>query len=47
MTGVVLLRSQYAYKAAAGMALAGQVAEAFVIMRSCLEYAGYALRIIR
>jgi hypothetical protein len=25
------------------MALGGQVVEAFVMMRSCLEYAGYAL----
>jgi hypothetical protein len=41
----MLLRSQYAYKAAAGMALAGQVVEAFVMKRSCLEYAGYALTI--
>jgi uncharacterized protein (DUF4415 family) len=45
MTGPLFLRSQYAYKTAAGMALAGQVVEAFVMMRSCLEYAGYALLI--
>jgi hypothetical protein len=43
MAGKMLHRCQYAYKAAAGMALSGQVAEAFVMMRSCLEYAGYAL----
>jgi hypothetical protein len=43
--GPMLLRSQYAYKTAAGMTLAGQVAESFVMMRSCLEYAGYALAI--
>jgi hypothetical protein len=43
MAGVLFLRCQYAYKAAAGMALAGQVVETFVMMRSCLEYAGYAL----
>jgi hypothetical protein len=42
-TGILFLRSQYAYKATVGMALAGQVVEAFVMMRSCLEYAGYAL----
>jgi|GEM_PF-2318902 len=42
-TGMLFLRSQYAYKTTAGMALAGQVVEAFVMMRSCLEYAGYAL----
>lgn len=43
MTGAFFLRSQYAYKTTVGMALAGQVVEAFVMMRSCLEYAGYAL----
>jgi hypothetical protein len=43
MTGPLFLRSQYAYKTAAGMALAGQIVEAFPMMRSCLEYAGYAL----
>jgi len=43
----MLLRCQYAYKAAAGMALSGQVVEAFVMMRSCLEYAGYALAIFQ
>ncbi len=32
MTGVLFLRSQYAYKAAAGMALSGQVVEAFAMM---------------
>lgn len=45
MTGPLFLRSQFAYKTMAGMALAGQVVEAFVMMRSCLEYAGYALLI--
>ena len=43
ITGLFFLRSQYAYKAAAGMSLSGQVAESFPMMRSCLEYAGYAL----
>lgn len=43
MTGPLFLRAQYAYKTAAGMALAGQVVEAFVMQRSCLEYSGYAL----
>ena len=47
MTGILLLRCQYAYKAAAGMALAGQVVETFVMLRSCLEYAGYALAIFK
>jgi hypothetical protein len=45
LVGPMFLRSQYAYKTAAGMTLAGQVAESFVMMRSCLEYAGYALAI--
>ena len=43
LVGPIFLRSQYAYKTSAGMTLAGQVAESFVMMRSCLEYAGYAL----
>ena len=43
MIGAFLLRSQYAFKTAAGMAFAGQVVEAFVMQRSVLEYAGYAL----
>jgi hypothetical protein len=43
ITGLLFLRSQYAYKAAAGTSLSGQVAESFPMMRSCLEYAGYAL----
>jgi hypothetical protein len=47
MTGVFLLRCQYAFKTAAGMALAGQVVEAFVMQRSVLEYAGYALVICK
>jgi len=41
----MFLRSHYAYKAAVGMTLAGQFPESFVMMRSCLEYAGYALLI--
>jgi hypothetical protein len=45
--GILFLRCQYAYKTAAGMALSGQVCEAFVMMRSCLEYAGYGLIIFR
>jgi len=44
-TGPMFLRSHYAYKTAASMTLAGQVPESFVMMRSCLEYAGYALAI--
>jgi hypothetical protein len=45
MTGNLLLRCQFAFKTAAGMALAGQVVEAFVMQRSVLEYAGYCLSI--
>jgi hypothetical protein len=44
-SGVLCLRSQYAFKAAAGMALAGQEGEVFGMMRLCLEHAGYALTI--
>lgn len=43
MVGILLLRAQYAFKTAAGMALAGQVVETFNMIRSVLEYAGYAL----
>ena len=46
MTGILFLRAQYAYKTAAGMALAGQVVETFVMMRSCLNM-GYALAIFK
>jgi hypothetical protein len=45
MPGNFLLRCQYAFKTAAGMALAGQVVETFVMQRSVLEYAGYGLTI--
>jgi hypothetical protein len=45
MTANLLLRCQYAFKTAAGMALAGQVIEVFVMLRSVLEYAGYCLTI--
>jgi hypothetical protein len=44
-SGVLCLRSEYAFKSAAGMALAGQAGEAFSVMRLCLEHAGYAARI--
>lgn len=45
MTASLLLRCQYAFKTTAGLALAGQVVEAFVMQRSVLEYAGYCLTI--
>ena len=40
---VLLLRCQYALKAAASMALAGQAGDVFPTLRSVLEYAGYCL----
>lgn len=40
---VLLLRCQYAFKAAASMALAGQAGDVFPTLRSVLEYAGYCL----
>jgi hypothetical protein len=43
MCAVLFQRCQYAFKTTAALALAGQVVEAFVMMRSCLEYAGYGL----
>lgn len=45
MGPLFLFRSHAAYRAACGAAMAGQVAETFVLLRSCLEYAGYGLRI--
>jgi hypothetical protein len=45
IVGLLFLRCQYAFKAATGMAMSGQAAEAAQMMRSCLEYAGYALLI--
>lgn len=45
MCGVFLLRSHYAFRTATGLALSGQVVEAFVMIRSVLEYAGYGLTI--
>lgn len=45
MAGPLLNRCQYALKTATGHALAGQVVECFVLLRTALEYAGYALRI--
>ncbi len=37
-------RSHSAYRAACGTAMAGQVNETFLLTRSCLEHAAYALR---
>jgi hypothetical protein len=43
MAGTLYLRAFYAYRASAGLALAGQVVEAFAVMRGALESAGYCL----
>jgi len=40
-------RSHAAYRAACGTSMAGQAPETFVLLRSCLEYSGYALLIHR
>jgi len=45
MMGALMHRCQYALKAATGLALAGQVVECFVMLRSALEYAAYSLAI--
>ena len=42
-----VLRCHSAFRAAAGMALSGQAAETFVMIRSVLEYAGYGLLIAK
>lgn len=47
LTGVMLLRCHFAYRTAAGLALAGQVVEAFPLIRSVLEIAGYGLVICK
>ena len=44
---LLLHRSHAAYLAACGTSMAGQVPETFVLLRSCLEYSGYALLIHR
>lgn len=45
ISGILFSRCQYAFKTSAGMALAGQATEVFVMLRSVLEYTGYALAI--
>jgi hypothetical protein len=39
----LLIRSFSAYRASCNTAMSGQVVETFVLLRSCLEFAGYAL----
>ncbi len=45
VAGVLLERCEYAFKTAAGMALAGQVVEVCLVVRSMLECSGYCLLI--
>jgi hypothetical protein len=45
VAGILLDRCNYAFKTAAGMALAGQVVEVHLVLRALLEYAGYSLLI--
>jgi hypothetical protein len=45
MAAIFRNRCQYAFKAAAAMALAGQAADVFPVLRSVLEYAGCCLLI--
>jgi hypothetical protein len=42
---VLLVRSHAAYRAACGTAMGTQLPETFVLLRSCLEYAGYGLHL--
>ena len=42
---VLLVRSHAAYRAACGTAMGTQLPETFVLLRSCLEYAGYGLHV--
>jgi hypothetical protein len=45
LASLLLLRTHSAYRAACRMSLSGQVPEAFVLLRSCIEYSLYALHI--
>jgi hypothetical protein len=45
LPSLFLYRSHAAYRAACGTSMAGQSPETFVLLRSCLEYSGYALQI--
>lgn len=47
LSALLLLRAHSAYRGACRMSLSGQVAEAFVLLRSCIEYSLYALHINR
>jgi len=43
----MLFRSHAAYRGSCGLCMSGQVAETFVLLRSCLEYAAYGLHIFK
>lgn len=45
LASMLLLRSHSAYRGACRMSLSGQVVEAFVLLRSCIESSLYALHI--
>jgi hypothetical protein len=47
LAALLFVRCHSAFRAASGLAFAGQLSEAYVMHRSCLEYAGYALHINR
>jgi hypothetical protein len=47
IAAMLLLRCHSAFRAAAGLAAAGQVAESFPLNRALLEYAAYALHLHR
>jgi len=47
LAGMLFLRAHSAYRAACRMSLSGQIPEAFVLLRSCIEYSLYALHINR
>jgi hypothetical protein len=47
LSATLLFRSHAAYRAGCGTAMAGQAPETFTQLRSCLEYAGYALHIFK
>ncbi len=45
LASFLLVRAHSAYRASARLACSGQVAETFPVLRSCIEYALYALHI--
>jgi hypothetical protein len=47
LAAMLLLRSHSAYRAATRLAMSGEAAETFPLLRACLEYALYAVHIFR